>query len=61
MESIYTELALYGNKNECARTGNEFFLISEICDDTVSLGSATYTGGQTKFINYNNIPTNINK
>ena len=29
MESIYTELALYGSKNECART--------EVCDGTVSL------------------------
>ena len=38
MESIYTELALYGSKNECARTDNVFFSISEICDGTVSLG-----------------------
>ena len=37
MESIYTELALYGTKNECARTDNVFSQISEICDGTVSL------------------------
>ena len=37
MESIYTELALYGSKNECARTENIFFSISEICDGMVSL------------------------
>ena len=37
MESIYTELALYGRINECARTDNVFSPISEICDCTVSL------------------------
>ena len=37
MESIYTELALYGSKIECARTDNVFFLISEVFDGTVSL------------------------
>ena len=37
MESIYTELALYGSKNECARTDNVIFPISEVCDGTVSL------------------------
>ena len=37
MESIYTELALYGSKNECAKTDNVFFPISEVCDGTVSL------------------------
>ena len=31
MESIYTELALYGSKNECARTDNAFSPIFEIC------------------------------
>ena len=41
MESIYTELALYGSKNECARTDNVFSPISEVCDGTVSL---TYIG-----------------
>ena len=39
MESIYTELALYGSKNECARTENVFFPISEVCDGTISLES----------------------
>ena len=37
MESIYTELALYASKNVCARTDNVFFVISEVCDCTVSL------------------------
>ena len=35
MESIYTELALYGSKNECARTDTVFLPISEVCDGTV--------------------------
>ena len=39
MESIYTELALYGSKNECARTENIFSPIYEVCDGTVSLTS----------------------
>ena len=37
MESIYTKLALYGSKNECARTGTVFSHISEVCYGTVSL------------------------
>ena len=37
MESIYTELALYGSKIECARTDNVLSPISEICDGTISL------------------------
>ena len=37
MESIYTKLALYGRKNECTRTDNVFFPISEVCNGTVSL------------------------
>ena len=36
MESIYTELALYGSKNECAKTDTVFLPISEVCDGTVS-------------------------
>ena len=36
-ESIYTELALYGSKNEYARTDTVFLPISEVCDGTVSL------------------------
>ena len=39
MESIYSELALYGSKNECVKTYNVFSLISEVCDGTVSLTS----------------------
>ena len=37
MESIYIELALYGSKNECARTDNVYFAISEVCDGMDSL------------------------
>ena len=37
MESIFTELALFGSKNECARTDNVFSSIAEVCDGTVSL------------------------
>ena len=37
MESIYTKLALYGSKNECAKPDNVFSPIAEVCDDTVSL------------------------
>ena len=37
MESIYTELALYVSKDECARTDDVFSPISEVCDGTVSL------------------------
>ena len=37
MESIYTELARYGSKNECARTDTVFLPTSEVCDGRVSL------------------------
>ena len=37
MESIYTELALYGSKNECPRNDTVFVPISDVCDGTVSL------------------------
>ena len=37
MESIYTELAIYGSKNEFAKTDNVFSPISEVCNGTVSL------------------------
>ena len=37
MESLCSELALYGSKNECAKTDNIFSLISEVRDGTVSL------------------------
>ena len=37
MESIYTELALYGSRNECARTDTVLLPISEVFDGTVSL------------------------
>ena len=48
MQSIYTELALYRSKNECAWNDNVVFSISEVCDGTVSLikldGVAPFTG-----------------
>ena len=37
MESIYTELALYGSKNEHARTDAVFLPISQVCNGMVSL------------------------
>ena len=37
MERIYTKLALYGSKNECAKPDTVFLPISEVCDCTVSL------------------------
>ena len=37
MESIYTELALFGSKTERARTYNVFSPISDVCNSTVSL------------------------
>ena len=37
MESICTDLALYGSKNECSRTDTVFLPISEVCNGTVSL------------------------
>ena len=37
MESIYTDLALYGSKNYCARTDTVFYPISKVCSGTVSL------------------------
>ena len=37
MKSLYTDLALYGSKNECATTDNVVSSIYEVCDDTVSL------------------------
>ena len=45
MESIYTELALYGTKNEGARTDNVFSPISEVCNRTVSLMNCCFTFG----------------
>ena len=35
MESIYTELALYGSTYECPMTDTVFLPISEVCDGTV--------------------------
>ena len=37
MKSIFSELALCGSKNECARTDTVFFPIPEVSDGTVSL------------------------
>ena len=41
MESINTDLALDAIENECARTDNVIFPISEICYATVSLSKTT--------------------
>ena len=37
MECMYTKLALYGSKNECARTDYVFSPISQVCDGLISL------------------------
>ena len=37
MENIYTDLALYGSKNECVRNDAVFLPISQVCNGTVSL------------------------
>ena len=36
MESIYTNLACYGSKNECARTDSVFLPIYDVCNGTIS-------------------------
>ena len=36
MENIYTDLALYGSKNECVRNDAVFLPISQVCDGMVS-------------------------
>ena len=38
MESVYTDLALCGSKNECARTDTVFSPISQVCIRGVTLG-----------------------
>ena len=42
MESIFTELALYRSKIECARTDNVFYPISEVRNGTVSLVKSSF-------------------
>ena len=37
MKSIYSDLALYGSTNECARTVTVFFSISQVCTRVVTL------------------------
>ena len=44
MESIYPELALYGSKNEFARTDTVFFPLSQVCTTVVTLGVCTFLG-----------------
>ena len=51
MASIYTELALFGSKNEYARTETVFPPMSEVCDGMVSLidmASAKFDINDTK-------------
>ena len=43
MGSIYTELALYGSQNECARTCAVCLPISEVCNGTASLTHSQLT------------------
>ena len=58
MESIYTELALYGSRNECARTNTVFLPISEVCDGKISLDKLTYIH-EPLLKNHKNIMTNL--
>ena len=44
MESIFTELTLYGSKNEYARTNTVFLPISKVCDGKVSLNRHGVSG-----------------
>ena len=53
MESIYTKLALYWSKKECAKTDNVFSPISEVCNVTVSLLMEIFKA--TKFFFYKHI------
>ena len=41
MESIYTGLALYGSKDESARTDNVFLPIFEVCNGMVSISPSS--------------------
>ena len=50
MESIFTKLALYGSKNDCARTDNDFSPISEVCDGTVCLVTFPHGGPAKKIM-----------
>ena len=43
IKSMYSELALYGSNNECARTDDVFLLISEVC--TMGAILAIYLNG----------------
>ena len=42
MESICTDLALYGRKNGSAMTDNVFSPIHEVCNGTVSLSDLNW-------------------
>ena len=42
IKSIYTKLALYGSKNECARNDTVFFPISQVCTRGVTLAIKNY-------------------
>ena len=53
MESIHTNLALYGSKDVCARTDTVFLPISEACNGTVSLMTKLKTQIGTKLQNSN--------
>ena len=44
MKNIYPEFTLCGSKNVCARTDIVFSPISEVSEDTVSLGESQFGG-----------------
>ena len=53
MESIFTELALYGSKNEFARTDHVFPPISVVCDGTFSIKYIIINDGILRFNSFN--------
>ena len=44
MESVYTDLALCGSKNECARTDTVFSPISQVCTRGLTLNRPGVAG-----------------
>ena len=49
MESIYPELALWGNKTECARTNIVFLPISEVSEGIVFLVTVSWNSVVTVY------------
>jgi hypothetical protein len=56
MDSIYPELALYGSKNECARTATVFFPVSQVCARGVTLTEITKIPKLLKYLKLQKLP-----